>query len=330
MTTALKPNKIEIALATGVIALVLSTKPVNAQSQCSSVPLSGDYTCTATGEGCYITIADTVDGVDNAGGQETSTTNNAVLTIADGAVLTVPSGVSGSTKLVVGSITIADGGSITIGSNASIEIGKPLYMTDADADGFPDSTTYYDATSSGRRRKSLAKSISAVDCAPADGTKWQLLNAYGDADGDGQTGSTATEGCYGESAPGGGTPGTDCDDNNAYAYLNSTYCMTTARSGGSFDYNCSSTQTLCGTTYNRSCTGGTGSTRICIGAGSTNCGSSDYTYYAAATFTCGQTGCYGTGTGTDYNSCTTGSSRCSRGSTASYTSSVSSGVQACQ
>ena len=333
MTSALKPNKFRIALATGVITLVLSTKSVDAQSICENIPISGDYAVPYSADGCYISPAGTADGIDNPQNSDASTTNTAVLTVT-GTTLYIPAGTDESnvTKTYAGSIVIGEGGSIVMGSgNLSIEIGKPLYIADVDGDGYPDSDIIYEATAAGRRRKGLAKSFTATDCDPTDSTKWQLMNSYTDADGDGYSGATPSEGCYGDSPPGGGTPGDDCYDNNAYAYPSSTYCMTTHRGDNSFDYNCSNTQTLCGTTYNRSCSGGSGSTRICIGSGSTNCGSSSYTYYASATFTCGQTGCYGTGTGTDYNSCTTkSSSRCSRGSSSSYTSSVASGVQACQ
>lgn len=127
-----------------------------------SFPASGNTTIT---QDCTLT-ADAITGVDEASNNETSTSNTAVLTISSG-TLTIPSGVLGTTKLAVGTLVLS-GGTLVIGSaDAELNPGTPIYVADADADGWPDSTdTFYDATSSGRRRRSLMHDLVA-DCSDA-------------------------------------------------------------------------------------------------------------------------------------------------------------------
>lgn len=147
----------KITLLFSLLLLFLSVKTARAVD--CSFPFSGNTTISSS---CTLT-ADSVAGVDEAGGSEVSTANTAVLTLTSGTV-TIPSGVLGTTKLAVGSI-ILNGGTLAIGSsNAQAKPGTPIYVTDADADGWANSTTFYTATASGRRRRSLMQSISTVDC----------------------------------------------------------------------------------------------------------------------------------------------------------------------
>lgn len=114
----------------------------------SNSPLS--ETCTVS----------TATGIDVAP-SETSTSNTGVLTINTGGSLTVNNGGT----LIVGSLTIpAGGGSISIQAGGQIKPGAPLYISDSDADGWPDDLiTFYDATTSGRRRMGLMRSLSTND-----------------------------------------------------------------------------------------------------------------------------------------------------------------------
>lgn len=153
----------------------------SAFASCSGVlPAINSATINAT----VCTIAG-IDGVDKAS-NETSTTNTGDLTLTGGASLTINS--TGS--LTIGRLTLTNG-SIAIASGGKMQIGKPLYVPDADADGWASGFgTLYDATSSGRRRLSLMRSLVTADC--DDTADYRLDNVccavatrYRDQDGDG-------------------------------------------------------------------------------------------------------------------------------------------------
>jgi hypothetical protein len=123
-------------------------------------PANGDW---AVSESCSIT-ADSLDGLDYANNVEEATTNPASITVPTGVTLTIPSGILGSTILATGSL-ILTGGTVVVGSaNAIVKLNTPLYAADADADGWPNDTTYFTATASGRRRLSLMRSRATADC----------------------------------------------------------------------------------------------------------------------------------------------------------------------
>lgn len=110
-------------------------------ADCSSVPLSGNYSLAAD-----CALPGTVNGID-AG---TGTTNTAVLTTGAGTSLTVLSGQT----IAVGSLSLT-GGTVTIIDGGSMKIGSPIWMTDADSDGYPSATTQIiqaSAPTNGRRR----------------------------------------------------------------------------------------------------------------------------------------------------------------------------------
>lgn len=123
-------------------------------------PAGGDY---AVSESCSIT-ADSLDGLDYANNVETETANPASITVPTGVTLTIPSGIAGSTVLATGVLSLT-GGAVVLGSaNAQVKLNTPLYVGDADADGWPNDTTYFTATASGRRRLSLMRSRVTADC----------------------------------------------------------------------------------------------------------------------------------------------------------------------
>ena len=106
---------------------------------CLNVPVGGSYTISSS-----CTFADTVDGVDNGG----------IIINAD-KTLTVNTGQTivwspGESIVVNGSIAIANGGQLK---------QTNLWLTDADADGYPASSTQVaqtDAPAGGRRRKDIS------------------------------------------------------------------------------------------------------------------------------------------------------------------------------
>lgn len=103
------------------------------------------------------TFPATVDGAD-AG---TGTSNTADIAVSGSATLTIGSGQTIST----GTLT-PSGGSIAVISGGQIKIGSPLWMYDADGDGYPkESTMAAQATAeAGWRRRNLMTSLTQRDC----------------------------------------------------------------------------------------------------------------------------------------------------------------------
>ncbi len=120
-------------------------------ADCSNVTPEGNLSITT---GCMFT--GTVNGVDAGVGS----TNSANLAVSPGGTLTVGSGQTvamGSLSLSGGSVVIVDGG--------SLRFGTPLWMTDADSDGLPQSTAQIAQTTQpvdGRRRNQLS-TMAVVD-----------------------------------------------------------------------------------------------------------------------------------------------------------------------
>lgn len=199
-----------------------NTHAVEIGSACNNQPNAGDYTVSASVPvlGCYIAASGKTNGVDNSGNSENSTTNTAKLIVPNGTSFTIPSGLSPNqpTTLVVGSLEIQNGGSVSIGTDAQIKIGVPLYMLDFDSDGRPDSLDYFTASNSGRRRRSLAATIEASDCAPTNNSKWKTYAGYVDYDSDGYgVGSINASICSGGTIDTNyvADNNTDCNDSNA-------------------------------------------------------------------------------------------------------------------
>ena len=109
-------------------------------------------TCTIAG----------VEGVDNPQNTETSSTTNASLTLGTNSAITINNGGT----LAVDSISIPSG-SISIQAGGQIKLNTPLYVADADADGYAVGFTLYTASASGRRRLGLMRNFTTVDCGDA-------------------------------------------------------------------------------------------------------------------------------------------------------------------
>lgn len=210
-----------------IFIILMAPSKVSAVS-CSSVPISGNYTVSSSCE-----FSGTVDGVDAGSG----TTNTATITVNSGQTLTISA-----------SQTVVFGGSITInGSISIVNTGQirqtTLWMTDADTDNYPSSTTQTaqaTAPTSGRRRN-LMTSISSADCNDASGTVWQNSTCYSstDVDGDGYYATSASV-CSGASCTG-NTGSQDCNDSNANVKPGQTTYFTVQDSRPSWDYDCNGT-----------------------------------------------------------------------------------------
>lgn len=209
---------------------------------CSARPTSGNATIDIA-----CAFPNSIDGLD-AG---TGTTNTAVLTLTTGGTLTV----TANQTLAVGSISLAGGSIVTIGSGAQIKPNTPLYMTDSDADGYPDSiSTQYITSATGRVRRSTIVAFTA-DC---NDNMYSTSNvccaANGSACGsDGACCSSVcatnadSDGYFSQAAGHTGTckvsalPYTDCNDSNASIYTNRT-CYNDADNDG---YRTTATATAC-------------------------------------------------------------------------------------
>lgn len=280
-----------------LISCMLNTPQDILAAPCADIPGIGNTSLS----NCTLTVF-AVTGVDNAQNIETSSANAATLTLNAGASVTINTGGA----LASGSVVL-NGGTIAIASGGILEPGAPLYVADGDGDGWASNpATLYTATQSGRRRFSLMRSPTTADCSDTNySTANQCCatngsacansgvccsNACGtnvDSDGYFSTAAGTTGTCQANSLP-----YTDCYDGNAHAYPGSTYCSATHRGDGSFDYNCSSTATKCGTVLNYSSTSytwtgvhGTGS----CNRNNADCRSNSALLYAPITSSCGQT-----------------------------------------
>lgn len=268
----------------------------------------------------------TIEGVDTAI-TEGSTTNTAALTLTNSSIT-----LNSNSTLVVGQIVLTGTSTIsTLASGSKIEVGHGIWVTDADADGWAANFTLYDASASGRRRLALMRSTTTVDC---NDNNYNVSNSccipttwYADADGDGYGNPNVTQSSCTQPI-GYVANNLDCYDANANAHPGSIYCSTVNRGDGSFDYNCSGSQTACGTVYNIQ---GNGTTfiqgRAC---NRRRCGtifSRSINAFTYGSVSCGTSGYSCTGTSTIHVAC---QSDCTN-LDATYCVSISaSGTQACQ
>lgn len=142
---------------------------------CSSIPAGGDYTVSSS-----CNFSGTVDGVDNGN-----------LTINNGTTLTIN---AGQTVVWNSGKSITVNGSIIINSTGQLKKTN-LWMTDADSDNYPASTTQVaqdNAPANGRRRN-LMSSVSSTDCNDSDSTLQPTRTYYTDADADGYGASAGSE-----------------------------------------------------------------------------------------------------------------------------------------
>lgn len=129
---------------------------------------------------------------------------------------------------------------------------------------------------------------------------------------------------------------TDCYDANANAKPGSTTCSTTHRGDGSYDYNCSGTNTKCGTTYNYATTASSYTRSVGLGSCNNNncrCATVSNNQYSPATFNCGETGAICTGSSSFEYGCNEDpkcGGDCVPSGTTSKCTSIATGVQSCQ
>jgi hypothetical protein len=136
----------------------LSASPALAIDCFSS--LSGDQTVSAT---CTLKTYEDgnnasrlISGVDSG----TVSTNTATLTISAGTMT-----INSNETLVIGDMELT-GGSVAMAEGAVIEVGKPMWMVDADTDGYPADTKIYAQTSAptnGERLNTMID-IAIADC----------------------------------------------------------------------------------------------------------------------------------------------------------------------
>lgn len=278
---------------------------------------------------CTIT---TVEGIDKPGILESSTENTASLQIGSGSSITINNGgslVVGSLNIAGGSIAIQAGGQIKLNTpiyiadgdadgypNAftfytatasgrrrlgfmrdftTVDCGDSNYSTanqccvsgtyyaDSDGDGYGTGAAIQMCPAAGYVANN-------TDCNDANASLYRSVAGYRDNDGDGY-GAGAYTTCAG-AAGSYVASNTDCYDSNANARPGSATCSSTHRGDGSYDYNCSGTNTICGTTLNYSASSylwtgqhGTGS----CNNNNADCRPNSATLYASITSSYGQT-----------------------------------------
>jgi len=172
----MKPQLLFTILSITLFSLVFVS---SAQAACPSSLTTGGLDGTGftlTNNPCVVP-ADTVYVVDN-GLTESSTTNNAVITLS-GSTLTISAGAilnAGSVVIGTGSIVLQG----TTNNRSRLELGPRWVGGETDADGYTDSlTTLYTATAAGRRRLGLMKSKNTLDCnGAAVGYNYTLPSTY--------------------------------------------------------------------------------------------------------------------------------------------------------
>lgn len=182
-------------------------------SGCSSVNLTTDYTASSS---CVFGNS-TTDGVDKG----TGTTNTAVLTVAKDTTLTV-----GANQTVAYGTIYKPGATVVRLSGGTLR-RSPVWVPDADADGYPDNLgtqgQVVQATQpSGYARRAVIVATNK-DCDSTDATKFKNYVSYVDVDADAYT-TTAAQAliCSGSTLTGGSatSSGVDCNDANINAYTN--------------------------------------------------------------------------------------------------------------
>ena len=184
-------------------------------SGCQSVSLTDDYTASSS---CVFGNS-TVDGVDKG----TGTQNDAVLTVAKGTTLTV-----GASQTVAYGSIYKPGATVVRLAGGNLRRG-PVWVPDADGDGYPDSVgtqgQVVQATQpAGYARRAVIAGANK-DCDSSDAAKFKNYVGFTDADADGY-GTTAVQAlfCSGSTFVNGtlSSSGVDCLDSNANVFANQT------------------------------------------------------------------------------------------------------------
>jgi hypothetical protein len=252
---------------------------------------------------CTITA---IEGVDNPSNTESSTANTASITLGTNSAITINNG----GKLVTGSLAV-NGGSIAIQTGGEIKLNTPLYVTDADADGWATDFTLYTATGSGLRRLGLMRSVSSTDCGggsySANNQCCVVGTYYADTDGDGYGYGASSNICP---TAGYVANNTDCNDtgtNSANVYISAS-CYTDVDNDnyGSATAKSCTNHATCGSATWASGADGTVAASGNFAAGSTDCYDYNANAYPSSTY-CG-TANRGDGT-YDYN-CNSSQTHC--------------------
>ena len=165
-----------------------------------------------------------------------------------------------------------------------------------------------------------------------------LTTYYQDLDGDTYGNSSVSESACSPSADY-VENSTDCYDANPattnaeLAYPGSATCLGTNRGDGSFDYNCSSSQTKCGTIYDKSCTTTSNPSYSCGGmAPDKYCKDQTFiSYETGGSFACGVVGCIGSGTPVQRKKgCSSNGTTCSFSYSSGRYVTADTGPQTCQ
>ncbi len=234
----------------GTVFSAVSSFTQASASGCSAVSLNTDYTASSS---CVFANS-TTDGVDKG----TGITNTAVLTIAKGTTLTV-----GANQTVAFGFLYKPGATVVRLSGGSLRRG-PVWIADADADGYPDNPgtqgQLVQATQpSGYARRAVIGGYTGVDCNSADAAKFKNYISYVDVDGDVYTTSSVQSLTCGGSTLGAGlsltSSGIDCLDSNVNVFANQTVATDADQDGYSTDAASSQcagvSSTVSGRTYYR-------------------------------------------------------------------------------
>jgi len=283
-------NLLKLIVISGIIVTGFFVVSSPAYAVDCARDMSGNFTMTSD-----CTFAGVpVDGVDTGAGSS----NTAILVLQSGILL-----VNSNQTISFGSLSLT-GGSLAL--SGTLEVGLPLWVIDADGDGYPATTEQYAQTSAPTDgiRRNLVTSLTA-DCDDSTYSETNeccnVITWYQDSDIDTYGNpSVSTEACDDDPPTGYVTNNSDCYDSSANAKPGQTTCFTTNRGDGSFDYNCDDSQSACNscstssssnTYYYRQCDAGycwtdpynqtftgytcSGSTSTC-GAGGTTCTGGKY------------------------------------------------------
>lgn len=181
----------KLLLYLALTILIPLFKPELAQAACSFDPTATLSQDVSLNSNDVCTIPSNVTFTIDSATTEQSSTNTSKFSMPGGSLLVSTNAIMqvGSLELTGGTITIQTGSQIKIGSTAT-----PLWVADADADGYAANFTTYTASASGRRRLGLMKSKSVVDCNDAlFGHNYLLGTNYNvDADADTYTSGSAS------------------------------------------------------------------------------------------------------------------------------------------